>query len=81
MSNIDQEITGKGTSSEQSKFDRFFGQHFKSLVVGILIVIVIISFTIIYCVKTEVKSEVVTFFSSALVGLIGYFAGSSTDSK
>lgn len=81
MTNLDQEISGKGTSSEQSKFDKFFGQHFKSLVVGILIVILLIAFTIIYCFKNEVKSEVVTFFSSALMGLIGFFAGSSTSSK
>jgi len=78
MANSEQNITGKGISAEQSKFDKFFGQHFKSLVVGILIVILIITFTIIFCVKTTVSGEVVTFFSSAVMGLIGFFAGSNT---
>jgi hypothetical protein len=78
MENSEQEISGKGTSPEQSKFDKFFGQHFKSLVVGILIVILIIAFTIIFCLKTTVSAEVVTFFSSAVMGLIGFFAGSSS---
>ncbi|HMB99874.1 MAG TPA: hypothetical protein VKN14_02430 [Flavobacteriaceae bacterium] len=78
MENQGQNITGKGTSTEQSKFDKFFGQHFKSMVVGILIVILIITFTIIFCVKDSLSSDVVTFFSSAVMGLIGFFAGSSS---
>ena len=78
MENSEQELSGKGTSPEPSKFDKFFGQHFKSLVVGILIVILIITFTIIFCVKTTVSGEIVTFFSSAVMGLIGFFAGSSS---
>jgi len=69
---------GEGSPAESSKFDQFFGQHFKSLVVGIIIVILIIAFTIIYCTKTNVSGEVVTFFSSAVMGLVGFFAGSQT---
>lgn len=76
MSRAIKNIEEKGSSTESSKFDQFFGQHFKSLVVGILIIILIISFTIMYCVKTTVSGEVITFFSSAVMGLIGYFAGS-----
>jgi hypothetical protein len=76
MSRAIKNIEEKGSSTESSKFDQFFGQHFKSLVVGILIIILITSFTIMYCIKTTVNGEVITFFSSAVMGLIGYFAGS-----
>ncbi|WKL46587.1 hypothetical protein Q1W71_16660 [Flavobacterium pectinovorum] len=79
MSNpINNNFEDQGTSTELSKFDKFFGQHFKSLVVGILIIILIISFTVIYCFKSTTNSEVVTLFSSAIMGLIGYFAGSQS---
>lgn len=71
-------IGGNGSPAKESKFDQFFGEHFKSLVVGVLIIILIIAFTIIYCVKATVNGEVVTFFSSAVMGLIGFFAGSGT---
>lgn len=72
-------FTDHGSAPEPSKFDKFFGQHFKSLVVGILILILIISFTIIYCIKTTIESEVVTLFSASIMGLIGFFAGSQSN--
>ncbi len=67
-----------GATPDQSKFDKFFGQHFKSLVVGVLILFLIIAFTIVYCVKDTMESEVVTLFSGAIMGLIGFFAGSQS---
>ena len=79
MSRAIKNIEEKGSSTESSKFDQFFGQHFKSLVVGILILILIAAFTIMYCIKTTVSGEVVTLFSSAIMGLIGYFAGSQNN--
>lgn len=79
MSQQIKNIGEKGSPTDSSKFDQFFGQHFKSLVVGILILILIISFTIIYCIKQTINGEVVTFFSSAVMGLIGYFAGSKSN--
>jgi hypothetical protein len=77
MSESIKNIGGKGSPTRESKFDQFFGEHFKSLVVGVLILILIIAFTIIYCVKGTVSGEVITFFTSAVMGLIGFFAGSS----
>lgn len=62
---------------QPSKFDNLFGKHFKSLVVGILILVILISFVIIYCVKDNIDSNVITLFTSALLGLIGFFAGTT----
>lgn len=81
MSNIGKNIGGKGSTNEPSKFDQFFGQHFKSLVVGILILVLILAFTIICSVKQTIDSEIITLFSSAIMGLIGYFAGSESSKK
>jgi hypothetical protein len=67
----------KGASSDPSKFDQFFGKHFQSLVVGILIVILIICFTVYIHHHTVDSNQVITFFSSAIIGLIGFFAGSA----
>lgn len=81
MNNTGKNIGGKGSTNEPSMFDQFFGQHFKSLVVGILILVLIIAFTIICSVKQKLDSEIITLFSSAIMGLIGYFAGSESSKK
>jgi uncharacterized membrane protein YagU involved in acid resistance len=81
MSNNDKNIVSIGVSQEPSKFDKFFGQHFKSLVVSVLILALIISFSIIYCTKDNLNSEVITLFTSAIMGLIGFFAGSKSSSS
>lgn len=78
MTDAEKGFSGGGATSEPSKFDKFFGQHFKSLVVGVLILVLIVCFTIVYAVSTELKSEVVALFSSAIMGLIGFFAGSTS---
>ena len=81
MSNNNTNISSNGVSQEPSKFDKFFGQHFKCLVVGFLILVLIISFSIIYCSKESLNSEVITLFSSAIMGLIGFFAGTKTSNN
>lgn len=65
----------QGESPQPSKFEGLFGKHFKDLVVGLLLLVLIISITVMYCVKDKIDPTVVSLFTSAIMGLIGYFAG------
>ncbi len=78
------EVPKKGGKTElnsgntDSSVDKFSGQHTTSLIIAALFVLVLISYVLIICLKSNIDSGVNTSLISIMTLLIGFFTGSKT---
>ncbi len=66
-----------GKPPSQSTFDKLFGEHFVPFVVSLLIVFLFTLLTVLYIFTNNIPDKFFTLFSHAIMGLIGFFAGSN----